>query len=113
MVEPSTIIPLLNAQQLSMAGLAHGAAVMPEMAQASARELALHLLRQESKQVQKTEAGKNSALVDEEGGGNAGGGAFAETPRRERERDETGDTGESGAPSSAKPLVGNLLNVKV
>ena len=45
MVEPTTIIPLLNAQQQGMVGLAHGFALMPELAQASARELALQLLR--------------------------------------------------------------------
>lgn len=110
MVEQSTIIPLLNAQQLSAVQLAHGAAVMPEIAQASTRELALHLLRQEARQIQKTEAGTLSTLVDGEDGGNSG--AFAETPGRDRGKArEEEDSG--GAPSSGRPLVGNLLNVKV
>ena len=107
MVEPTTIIPLLNAQQQGMAGLAHGAALMPELAQASTRELALHLLRQEARQVQKPEPGKNSAQVDDSGGN----GGDTASPRRERKRQEEPPSGE--APSSGSPLVGNLLNVKV
>lgn len=110
MVEPTTIIPLLNAQQQGMAGLAHGAALMPELAQASTRELALHLLRQEARQVQKPEPGKGSAQVDD-GDGHAG--SHAETPQRQRERPSGEGQGSGDAPSSASPLVGNLLNVKV
>lgn len=113
MVEQSTIIPLLNAQQLGMSALAHGAAVMPEMAQATAKELALNLLRQESRQVQKPEKSTDATLVDEEGGGSNGGTAgFRAGTRRSGGDAEAGDK-QDDAPSSASPLVGNLLNVKV
>lgn len=108
MVEPTTIIPLLNAQQQGMAGLAHGAALMPELAQASARQLALQLLRQEAHQVQKPVSGKSSTQVDD-GGGNADG--ETGSPRRERKQRDESPPDEASA--SAKPLVGNLLNVKV
>lgn len=108
MVEPTTIVPLLNAQQQGMAGLVHGFALMPELAQASARELALHLLRQEARQVQKPEQGKGSAQVD---GGDDQGGFSSDTPRRERRRKDEPPSDEA-SPSSS-PLVGNLLNVKV
>ncbi len=99
-----TIIPLLNAQQLSMSGLAHHAAVRPEAAQAIAGELALALLRQEAQEVQRTEPGSLSDMVsDREGGG----GGFAQPHQHRKEPRE-----EEQNPSP-KPLVGNLLNVKV
>ena len=108
MVESTTIIPLLNAQQQGMAGLAHGVILIPELAQASARELALHLLRQESRQVQKPDQSKASAQVDD---GEARNGSSADTPPRERKKNETAPSSESQA--SASPLVGNVLNLKV
>ena len=108
MVEPTTIIPLLNAQQQGMVGLAHGFALMPELAQASARELALQLLRQEALPVQKPESGKGSAQVDD---GDDRPGSSSDTPRRERRR--KGESPSDEASPSSSPLVGNLLNVKV
>lgn len=108
MVESTSIIPLLNAQQQGMAGQAHGVILIPELAQASARELALHLLRQEARQVQKPDQGKASAQVDD---GEARNGSSADTPRRERKKGETSPSDE--AQVSASPLVGNLLNLKV
>ncbi|MCH5277566.1 MAG: hypothetical protein J1E80_06985 [Desulfovibrionaceae bacterium] len=106
MVEASTIIPLLNAQQQGMTGLAHGVILIPELAQASTRELALHLLRQEARQVQKPAQSKGSAQVDD---GEARNHSSADTHPRERKKSEKA----SEAPVSASPLVGNLLNVKV
>lgn len=108
MVETSTI-PLLNAQQLSMANLVHGALIMPELAQASTHELALRLLHQEARQVNKPDGGSQSELVaGEDSGGRSGGGG---TPFRRRDAEEK-DTDESPSPSD-NPLVGKLLNVKV
>ena len=106
MVESTTIIPLLNAQQQGMAGLAHGVILMPELAQASARELALQLLRQEARQVQKPDQSKGSAQVDD---GEARNGSSADTPPRERKK----KTASSETQVSASPLVGNVLNLKV
>lgn len=106
MVESTTIIPLLNAQQQGMAGLTHGVILMPELAQASARELALHLLRQEARQVQKPDQGKGSAQVDDNEARN---GSSADTPPRQRKKKAPS----SEAQASASPLVGNVLNLKV
>lgn len=102
-----TVIPLLNAQQLSMSGLAQAALLRPEAAQAMTSKLALDLMREDADKVEKPEAGAKSGLVsDDEGGGNA---FFSDSQRDRQAPQEEGD--EPGATSN--PLVGNLLNVKV
>ena len=102
------IIPLLNAQQLSMIGLAHDVAMRPEVSQAAAREMALALLRQEAKQVEKSGAGDRSTAVHED---NGTGGRQAGSFRREKRHSDP-DADENSA-SPQNPLVGNLLNVTV
>ncbi len=102
-----TVIPLLNAQQLSMQGLAQGAITRPETAQALTQQLALDLLRQDAEKVEKPEIGAKSGMVgDDEGGGAAFGGEAGQRERRQPQEEP------EEAPVS-NPLVGKLLNVKV
>jgi hypothetical protein len=102
------IVPLLNAQQLSMIWLGHEAAVRPEAAQAATRDLALSLLRQEAEQIEKPGNSNRSTVVEDDGGS---GGRPDDPPRREKHGEKK--HGEEASPSSPNPLVGNLLNVTV
>jgi hypothetical protein len=102
------IIPLLNAQQLSMLWLGHDAAVRPEAAQVMARDLALHLLQQEAKQIEKPGGSNRSVPVGDEGGGS--GSHSAELSQREKHEKKTDDDPPSASP---EPLVGNLLNIRI
>jgi hypothetical protein len=104
------IVPLLNAQQLSMIWLGHEAAVRPEAAQVVARDLALDLLRQEARQIEKPGASNRSMTIGDDGG--SSGGQSADLPRREKSGKKDTD-GNGEPPASPKPLVGNLLNVRV
>lgn len=105
-----TIIPILNAQQQGMSSWAHGVNVLPEMAQANAQTLALHLLKQQSEQVQAPEESKHSSQVSdrEKGNGNPA--------REQRRRDRRGKMAAAEEPDEARPgdnpLIGKLLNVR-
>lgn len=112
MVEESTI-PLLNAQQLGMANLARGALLMPELSQHLTRDLALNLMRQQARQVNKAQDSNHSSHVDEEGGGQQSG-FMAHSGRRQHEQPaQDADDEPSTSQHSDNPLVGKLLNVKV
>lgn len=112
MVEESTI-PLLNAQQLGMANLARGALLMPELTQHLTRDLALNLMRQQAKQVSKTQDSNHSSQVDADDGQQSS--AFLpHSGHRPREQaSQENDDDPTLSHQSDNPLVGNLLNVKV
>ena len=103
-------LPLLYAQQMGAGGrLVNEVATHPEAAQATARQMAEAVLRQESQQVQKmNDPELSGAIRDGEGEkGGAGGG-------RERSRREAGVEEEEPrtSPSSESALLGNLINRK-
>ncbi len=101
----SSPIALLYAQQLSTAKVATDASLMPEMAQAAAKNLAQEMIRQEAREVQKPVESQNSSSVDDEAKEKGGSGSFLFQHKEKKE--------EQSAPSSDNPLVGNLLNVKI
>lgn len=104
-----TVIPLLNAQQLSSVNVAHMANIMPETAQTLAGQLAVSLLRQEAKQVQKTDKGVQSPTVnDDEGSANLAG-----DPGQHKKRQAKAPEEDMEPSQPDNPLVGNLLNLKI
>ena len=103
------ILPLVYVQDMGpTAKLAHDVAVRPEMAQAIAKEAAEQSLREEAKQVQKTdETELSSTITDHDGHGGGQQSAYGERHRPEEDNDE------EPLPSLAEPFVGKLVNKKI
>lgn len=101
----SSPIPLLFAQQITVAKVASDASHMPEMAQAAAKSMAQEMLRHEAREVQKPEESQGSSGIDDEQKKESNGNSFLFQQKEKKE--------ENNAPSSDNPLLGNLLNVKI
>ena len=107
-----TIVPLLNAQQLSTVNIAHMANIAPETSQALASQLAVNLLRQEAKQIQKTDKSAKSPVIgDEEGSDNSTDNPGLKKKRLTKTVEPNDENLEPSQPDH--PLVGNLLNIKI
>ena len=105
-----TIVPLLHAQNLSVANMAHMANILPETSQALAGQFAVNLLRQEAKQVQKTDKSVKSPTISDEEPGSG----LAGDPGLSKKRQGTEPFADDQDPGqSDNPLVGNLLNLKI
>lgn len=103
-IEP--IMPLVLVQDMGpTAKLAHDASVRPEAAQAMARVMAEELLREESKQVHKPEAGAQSDAIADE---NARDGAQQQFSGKRHKRQE-----EEEPPPAGHPFIGKLVDKKV
>jgi hypothetical protein len=102
------IMPLTYMQDMGpTAKLVHDASVRPDAAQAMAKIMAEEMLREENKQVQKSQPGEQSTAINGEGGG-GGQGAMHQERRQAQEEKEDAPPSES-----ADPFVGKLVNRKI
>ena len=102
------IMPLIYVQDMGPAAkLVHDASVRPDAAQAMTMVMHEQMLRDESKQVQKSQPGDRSFGINTEDGG-GGGGGMSQDPRQARK-----DKEDPAAPESADPFVGKLVNRKI
>ena len=104
-----TLIPLLHAQNQSVSNLICNVAVGPEAAQALTGQLAMHLMRQEAKQIHKPDPSNRANAVNDENG--SAGQSQHGGSKREHKKPLPEPNPEPSA--SLNPMIGNLLNVKV
>jgi len=107
-VPVDSIMPLVAVQDMGpTAKLVHDASVRPEAAQAMSKVIAEEMLREENKQVQKSEPGEQASGINTEDGGGGRGAMFQ--GRRQARKDK-----EDPPPSESKdPFVGKLVNRKI
>ncbi len=102
----SSIIPVI-AQMGHVERLAHEATITPEAQQTAAKHFAIESLRQENKQVQKTEQSDKSNKVDDE------------TPEQRKQKrqaayeQEPEEEPKEKPEAPNRPWAGHLLDVKI
>lgn len=101
------IMPLVYVQDMGpTAKLVHDSSVRPDTAQAMARIMAEEMLREETRQVQKSPPSEQSSDINTEDGG-GGRGTYQESRQAREDKDDA-------LPSeSGDPFVGKLVNRKI
>ena len=102
------IMPLVYVQDMGpTAKLAHDASVRPDAAQAMAKVMAEEMLREENKQVHKSQPGEQSSGINTEDGGGGRGGMYQERRQAQEQEDENASS------ESDDPFVGKFVNRKI